>query len=254
MKHFKHLMYVISSRGLIVLAVLVLAFAITIIYFITTGFSQTESSVLIGIATISTFLAAISSVASLIQATELQRIREDQTRPYVLAYFDTQGSSIIFVIENIGNSPAINLTIKFNPPPIDFQKRPLNTISIFERPISFLAPGKSLKQFIHVGFNHFESNPEKLDVSLEYSGTNNQLFTETYQSDLGYLKQATVGVQSVEQSLVNLQTTLKEFFNQITSMKSILVETPDEREERYERVLGERANDAEVGEESEKAS
>jgi hypothetical protein len=34
MKHFKHFLYFISSRGLIVIAVLILAFAMAIIYFI----------------------------------------------------------------------------------------------------------------------------------------------------------------------------------------------------------------------------
>jgi hypothetical protein len=238
MQKFKHLMYLISSRGLIILSVLVLALTIAIIYFIVTGFSQSDSRIAIGIAVISTFLAAISSIASLIQATESQRIREDQTRPYVLAYFDTKESVITFVIENIGNSPAINVLVKLSSPPIDFQKRPLSSLSVLSGPISFLAPGKSLKQLINVGFRYFEDNPEKTDISIEYSGTNNQKFADTFHSDLGYLKQATVGEKSIEASLVDIKNILDKLLKKGTSFNPILVEIPNRKIDKLEKPVG----------------
>lgn len=242
MRKIRHIWQWFLSRSVIIISVLIVTVAVLFVWLIAISFSQPASVVSIGIAAVSALFAAISSFAALLQAVEVQKQRKSQERPYVLAYFDGGSSGVIyFVIQNFGNSPAIDVTVEFDPPPIDFANRPLNQVSPFANPVSFLPPGKSLRQIIDVGRRFFaDDKPTKFQVSLIYSSIYHELYQESAGYDLTYLKEATVARKTTEENLEAITEELKKLvkqLNKVSTQKSLLVEKPDEYLRRVQREI-----------------
>ena len=183
----------LARRSTILFTALLFGGAIFFIWVLITGISFDEKTTTI-IATISIFFAAVSAFASLLQAVEAQRQREDQERPYIIAYFEAANNgAFYFVIENVGNSPAYELKIKFSPSPIDYANRPLNEISLFSNPITFLPSGKSIRQIIGGTSRFFEQNkPTEFSIDITYNSVYKELFTEKIVHNLEYLRHTTL--------------------------------------------------------------
>jgi len=125
-RKLKHIWQEIAKRGVFVVAILLLAVSVLFIWFLVTGFSQSQANITIGIAAVSAIFAAISSIAGLMQATEIQRQRENQERPYITVFFEgTNRGGLYLEIQTAGNSPAVDVAFKFVPDPIDFAGRKL---------------------------------------------------------------------------------------------------------------------------------
>lgn len=236
-----------AQRSIFIVTALLVTVGALLIWFLVAGFSPTTTNVSIGIAAISVMLAAISSIANLLQAVEVQKQRESQERPYVTAYFDgTSGGLVFFVVENFGNSPALNVTIQFKPAPIDFAGRPLNRVSVFKRPISFLPPGKSLRQAVDVGHRFLaEGKPTVFAVSISYTSVHHYVYKESLKYDIAYLKQATLPRKSVAENLESISKKLGDLVSLLKTaqgMNSFLVETPEQYYERLQRETSESDN------------
>ena len=103
MRRIKHMLQWIAKRSGFVISVLFLAVVVLLLWFLNNAFSQTDTSIAIAIASISAFFAAVSSIASLLQAAEIQRQRENQERPYVTVHFDaTNRGAMYLIVENSG--------------------------------------------------------------------------------------------------------------------------------------------------------
>lgn len=215
MKKIKNIIYKLKKIFIYVLSLFLFGVGVILIWFLVVGFSSSEIWIPIGIAAISAFFAMVSSIANLIQADEIKKQRESLDRPYILAYFDPVSSGgIYFTLENFGNSPACDVTVQFNPPPIDFANRPLNEISLFKNPISFIPPGKKIQQIIGMGHTVLaEGKQTVFNISLSYTSVHNQTFKEELDSDISYLKDATVPIKSVEDHLIKISTTLEDLVN-----------------------------------------
>ena len=96
MKRINGFLYWLSQRTTIVITLLIFSLAIIIIYFLVTGFAQTDLEVSLGIAVISTFLAALISIASIINANDGAKMVEVKIVFTYLLIFDSEGSTIIF--------------------------------------------------------------------------------------------------------------------------------------------------------------
>ena len=181
-------------------------------WFLSDGFSPEKERVAIGIAVVSAFFSAISAMSSLIQAVETQKQRENLERPYITAYFDGSSSgALYFFIENSGNSPALDVSFKFNPSPIDFSGRPLNEISLFSNPISFLPTGKIIRQIVDASYRFLEDEkPLKYQVTIKYSSIFGDSFEHSYQYDLEYLKQVTLPRKNADDYLKDISIELGE--------------------------------------------
>ncbi len=237
-----------AHRSIIIVTALLVAVGALLIWFLVAGSSPTTANASIGIAAISIMLAAISSIANLLQAVEVQKQREGQERPYVIAYFDgTSDGLVFFVVENFGNSPALNVTVQFNPAPIDFAGRPLNRVSVFEKPISFLPPGKSLRQAVDVGHRFLaEGKPTVFVVSISYTSVQHDVYQESTEYDIVYLKQATLPRKSEAENLESISKKLDDLVSLLKSaqgMNSFLVETPSQYHDRLERELSQTDNE-----------
>ncbi len=239
-RRFKHALQWIGKRGSFFVAILFLGVAVLLLWFLNNAYTQTNTSVAIAIAAISAFFAAVSSVASLLQAVEIQRQRENQERPYVIVYFDaTNRGGMYFIVENSGNSPAVDVLFEFTPVPIDFAGRPLNQVSLFQKPISFLPAGRIYRQIIDTSSKFLaEDRPTVYRVKTTYSSVYNEMYNENIEFDLSYLKQATLPGKSVEENLEDISKQLKDLYTLLNSakgMNSLLIESPEQHQKRMER-------------------
>jgi hypothetical protein len=241
MNNIKGILSWLGQRSVIIISVLIIGVGILLIWLIST-YSSSKENIAIGIASISAFLAAISAIANLLSAVEVQKQRENNERPYIQGFFDTGNSgAIYFAIQNFGNSPAIDVVIKFGLAPIDYAKRPLGDVSLFSKPISFIAPGQCYRQLVNVGFVLLaEGNPTKFDYEISYYSASRHKFVENIETDLAYLKQATVPGKSVEEHLSSIHGDLDNLVKDFRSVKgfgSLLVESPDEESLRIQRSM-----------------
>jgi hypothetical protein len=231
----RRLAYNLSKHSALVLVALLLAVAVLIIWFAVTGFSQSATLVTIGIAAISALFASISAFANLLQAAELQSQREKTERPYVNAYFEGESSGMLcFFVQNTGNSPALDLIVRFEPEPLDYAQRPLGQVSLFATPISFLPAGKLIRQLVDMGHIFFaEGKPTQFQVSLTHSSVTGQTFKEKTDFDLAYMRQWTLPHKSAEESLVAMTKEIKRLADLFERTKSwdgnaLLVQTPEQ--------------------------
>lgn len=235
----------ISKRSIFFITVLLFAITILLFWFLAAGFSPDNERMTIGIAAITAFLAAISAIATLLQAVETQKQRENLERPYVTAYFDgTSSGALYLVIENSGNSPAIDVCFNFDPPPIDFAGRHLNEVSLFSNPISFLPATKIIRQIIDAGYRFLEDGkPTKFKVAIKYSSIFGDTYDDLIEHDLEYLKQATVPGKTIEDHLKKISEELGELTQLIKNAQGsspFLIETPAENSSRMNQLRNNR--------------
>lgn len=163
------------------------------------------------IAAVSALFAAVSSIGSLMQTVELRKQRETLERPIVYGYFDSSSGGLVsFFIENRGFSAAKNIHITINPVPIDFKGRPINTLSMLSRPISFLQPGKVMQQVIMQSYMFFEEEyPLEYTIKIDYSDLNGEVFSEIFEFDMGCWKDAKIPRKSMKENLEEISRHLK---------------------------------------------
>jgi len=242
---FRNIVRWIARRSVLIFTFLVIAIAVALIWLLVVSVPFNVVVVSIGIAAVSAVFAAISAIASLVQAAEVQKQRESQEQPYVISYFDGANSgAICFVIENCGNSPAKNISIRFSPSPIDYAGRPLTEVSFFRDPIDFLPPGKKFRQIIDAGHRFFaEGKPTRFHTSLSYESIYNDSYNHSMEHDLEYLKQATLPEKSINENLSVISEQLKslvEVFENAQGKldrRAFLVESLSNYQTRTRRVL-----------------
>jgi hypothetical protein len=235
--NLRNILQRITRHGIFILTVLIIGIGVLLIWFITSGFSSSAAEATIGIAAISAFLAAVSSIANLLQAVETEKQRRNQERPYVSAYFDaSSNSAIYFTVQNSGNAPAVKVKIKIDPTPIDFAGRKLNEVTFFSQPIGFLPAGKFVRQMVNIGHKFFEKEKTAIyEIEVEYFSTYGERFTEKLIHNLEYLRQTTVPGKTTEENLSELVKEIKEIkteFIRIINFGAILSESPQEQAER----------------------
>ena len=235
----------LSRRSVYFVTVLSFAIVIILFWFLSAGFSPDNERIIIGIAAISAFLSAISAISTFFQAIVTQKQREDLERPYITAYFDGSSSgALYFVIENSGNSPALDVSFKFNPSPVDFAGRPLNEISLFSNPISFLPTGKVIRQIVDASNKFLEKGkPLKYEVTTKYYSVFGDSFDHSVEHDLEYLKQVTLPRKTADDYLKDISKELSELTSLIKKaqgLNSFVVESPIEYSSRMETLRNNR--------------
>ncbi|WP_143016259.1 hypothetical protein [Nocardioides szechwanensis] len=98
------------------------------------------------------------------------RIREDQSRPYVIVDFESKGWWLDLVIKNIGSTPARDVRITFDKAlVVPGNARQLGDLDIFKQPIPMIAPGRAIRLRFGAGPDFFK--PEAAGVPLSYEAT-----------------------------------------------------------------------------------
>ncbi|TWP32858.1 hypothetical protein [Leekyejoonella antrihumi] len=126
------------------------------------------------------------------QAESARRAQLEASRPYVIATVQPSAASRhLFDLEvrNIGRRPALNVTLRLDPPP----KRARETegleiakIKMLNEPITMIAPDQKLRAFYdnHIERKDAEDLPSSHEVSLTYEDTSGRTYTEHSVIDL----------------------------------------------------------------------
>jgi len=175
-----------------------------------------------GIAVAATLFAALSSLFSLIQITEMQKQREASERPYIQAYFDDEYTGmLVFKVINSGSAPALDVKIEFNPAPRDYANRRLSSVSLFSNPISFIPPGKEYRQIVIQGYVFFKkSRRRKFAVKTTYYSSSGKRFEENTTHDLSYLKHAHVTPKQSDGYLKDIADEQKNIVRELSNIKN----------------------------------
>lgn len=210
-----------ARRSVIVVSAFIFAIGGLLIWFIFDNSIHTTEWIIIRVAAITAFFSFISSISTLLQAVETQKQREDLERPYVTGFFEgTSNGAMCFIINNSGNSPAQNIRIKFDPSPIDFAGRPLQSISLFSNPITFLPEGQIIRQIIDSSFRFFEEGRQtKFSITIKYQSVFGNLYRETIEHDLEYLKQTTLPRKTTDDYLKNISNQIEKLTNTIKEIQ-----------------------------------
>lgn len=122
------------------------------------------------------------------QVREARRLREQQSRPFVVIDFDIErGVETYLEVANLGNSLARDVTFEITPPlesSIDVQ---VEKFKMFNEGIATLAPGKRYRTFFDSGFQRLKSDlPLTYKVIVRYRDQDaRRTFEESIDLDLG---------------------------------------------------------------------
>lgn len=100
-------------------------------------------------------------------------VRDEETAPYVLVYFNMEETSplIYLIIKNIGKTPARNIRIDFDPPLQSTQQSLLEKYSPLVNGIPSLAPGQEIRTWFDLYRRYSRANyPKTYTVKLSYYG------------------------------------------------------------------------------------
>lgn len=150
------------------------------------------------------------------QVREARRLREQQSRPFVVIDFDIErGVETYLEVANLGNSLARNVTFEIIPPlksSIDVQ---VEKFKMLNEGIATLAPGKRYRTFFDTGFQRIGSDlPLTYEVIVRYRDQDaRRSFEESINLDLAqflYLETPSRrDVHDVSEHLKDIVATLK---------------------------------------------
>jgi hypothetical protein len=174
---------------------------------------------------LSALYSAVSALGAWFAVRELRQERLERNRPVIR--IDTPASSssaLFFRVSNIGAGAAEEVSLRFDPEPIDFEGRPLSQISVFKNPTPVLMPNQEIRQLFQMGPNIGKPGvPSRFTVTASYRGQTGT-YSETTVIDLGLFVDLTVprpteaeslartvdAVQKVERALQQLPDRLAE--------------------------------------------
>jgi hypothetical protein len=141
------------------------------------------------------WLSAVANVLTLViagaaawfglgQLKEARRLREDQSRPYVVVDFEISGSGhphMDIVVSNIGTTLARDIRLSFDPPlrstldddpQVKRQLPPISKSHLFSEVIPTMAPGKVYRVLFENMPDRYKRDdlPRRYEVTVELSG------------------------------------------------------------------------------------
>lgn len=119
-------------------------------------------------------IAREANTATLQTIEEMQAGRDQDSAPYMIAYFEFTDPVISFVAKNIGKSIASNIRWSVDPPfVVPPQAYDLNNMSFFKEGIAALAPGQELRTTYSPIRSYLDDppkNPRKYTVTIKFKG------------------------------------------------------------------------------------
>lgn len=158
---------------------------------------------------LSTFYAAVSGVSAWQAVREANADRREQRRPVVRPDCPISSSSeVFFRLTNTGGSPAENISVEFDPSPLDFNKRPLAENSLFQSAIPLLTVGQEIRHFFQMGFNFSKPEvPAVFSVRVAYRWRGIE-YAETTRIDLSIYHDMTLPRPTMQESLAAISKSL----------------------------------------------
>ena len=149
-------------------------------------------------------ILVVAAVFAFWQVKEARRLREEQTRPFVVVDFEPIEIHGFFdlVVKNTGPTMARDVTIDFDPPIRSATEHdtPIAELKVFKDGIPTLAPGKEYRMHYAFGPRHHESGlPDEYRARVRYSDQERRRsFDEEMDLDLGlYWSQVRTNVHGI---------------------------------------------------------
>lgn len=155
------------------------------------------------------------------QADETRKAQAEANRPYVIVTVESSATGpplLDLVVKNVGQRPAVDVSISFDPLPLRASEPPgyeLAKVKMLNEPIAMIAPGQELR-------THYDSQGERQGrddlptshrVALRYRNTSGHKYDETSVLDLDALRGTLYGdvktIHHVGKSLADIAKTLK---------------------------------------------
>ena len=187
------------------------------------------------------------------QAKEAHEAELETRRPYVIVTVDhSEASKQLFdlVIRNIGQRPAVNVSISLDPPPVRAQENdgfPLFKAKMLTEPVAMIAPGQEMRAFYdsHIDRNGRDDLPTSHKAQVTYQDSSGTEYTETSVIDVhpmqGAMYTSVKTVHDIAKSLEEIQKTLRSA-SVLRSHGTLAVEAAVEpRAEQQERLASEQA-------------
>jgi hypothetical protein len=177
------------------------------------------------------------------QVYEARRLREQQTRPFVVADFEVESDTTVHLqIANLGTSLARDVKIVIDPPLESAINTDLGNLKMLNEGIATLAPGKMYRCLFDMGFRRVEANlPMNHVATVVYTDeTGKRPFKERLDLDLGqYMNMKFVqrrGVHDLHQQLEAIHKTIENWGH---DQHGLIAMTPEEARQEDDRVLQE---------------
>jgi hypothetical protein len=164
------------------------------------------------IAAWATFVVALVAAGfALLQVNAARRLREEQTRPFVVVDFDARSIIVDLVIENVGPTLAQNVHLAFDPPLVSSLKSndlSKNPALVYGFPT--LVPGKKIRILFDRYPDRLTSGlPMTFNVEVSYAGptgkarrkTRRKTYSEPYVLDLVHMEHTLVPEPTVNDVL-----------------------------------------------------
>jgi hypothetical protein len=121
------------------------------------------------------------------QVAEAKRLREEQTRPFVIIDFEIEKAMIFLTVSNIGTTLARHVRFEIDPPLRTAIEIPLTEMKMLGEGIPTLAPGKTIRTLFDSTIQRKpEHFPDLYSVTARYSDeTGRRDFEEAQALDLG---------------------------------------------------------------------
>jgi hypothetical protein len=187
------------------------------------------------------------------QAEEARTAEREASRPYVIVTAETglTGPPLFdLLVKNIGQRPAVNVSITLDPPPIRASEPAgfeMAKIKMLNEPVAMIAPGQEMRILYD---SHFERHnrddlPSFHRVSLTYQDTSGHQYSETPVLDLDAMKggiyTSVKTIHDIGKSMAEIQKILKRA-SILGSLGSVEVDAAVEpRERKRERLAREMA-------------
>ena len=147
-----------------------------------TGITSLLTAGLLAVAGWAAFYARGQWLSAREQATEARKAELEARRPYVIVTVEPSGASrqlFDLVVRNIGQRPAVNVSISLDPPPVRAREDdgfPLSGAKMLTQPVAMIAPGQEMRAFYdsYIDRNGRDDLPGSHTVQVSYqdsSGT-----------------------------------------------------------------------------------
>lgn len=178
-----------------------------------------------GIYTLITFgllvVAVVAATYARNQWVEARKASREASRPYVIITTEPSGASqqlFDLVVANIGQRPALDVTIKLDPPPLRVRETEGHEIAkakMLNEPIAMIAPAQQLRAFYdsHIDRNGVEAVPSMHRVSLSYRDSSGHKYSESSVVDIeamkGTMNTSVQSIHDIGTALGKIENTLR---------------------------------------------
>lgn len=185
-------------------------------------------------AAIGTLLVLIITAAYAIrQFGEAKQLRRDQTRPYVVPSIGVEQQMLfMFVIENIGMAPALDVIVEFDPP-LQSEMKDLEAVTILRDPIPTMPPGQRFRAFWESSLTVFDKekpyeHPMTYRVTVNYRDSYGHRFgPEVYVLDFHVYEGQAIGPKGVSELVKAVEDLTKEHKKWTDGIRGLNVKTTD---------------------------